>query len=372
MKPSFFTKPLPNLYTIATGLYPENHGIISDSMWDPEFNKTFLYQYTSGKDPKWWEEGEPIWVTAKKQGKKVNVYNWPGSNIKIHGIYPDSFLSQSWTTPFKDEIDTIVEWLGDEEADLVLMHMNGLYRYPYLAVAERKAKLIDEALSYLFYRLTTDFLLNEINVIIVSDKGSVNVSTSSDHVIKLSDYVNVSDVIYTGRTDGGSAGLWPKRNQTEKIYRELLKAYPKLIVYKKEHIPEKFHIKKHKRCPPLLVVADERYYIKSFYQYYSHFTQFIISDGYSPDVMDLRAIFYAVGPYFKQNYVINNLDSVNIYSIICHILDIKPSAHNGSWKDVSHILTSPKKIEYASGVASIKFSVIIIFVNVICLTLNLF
>ncbi|MDQ3219166.1 MAG: alkaline phosphatase family protein, partial [Acidobacteriota bacterium] len=34
MIPSFPTKTFPNHYTIATGLYPENHGIIENNIWD--------------------------------------------------------------------------------------------------------------------------------------------------------------------------------------------------------------------------------------------------------------------------------------------------------------------------------------------------
>lgn len=41
MVPSFPTKTFPNHYTIVTGLYPENHGIVSNTMYDPEFDAVF-------------------------------------------------------------------------------------------------------------------------------------------------------------------------------------------------------------------------------------------------------------------------------------------------------------------------------------------
>ncbi|MEO7659373.1 MAG: alkaline phosphatase family protein, partial [Pyrinomonadaceae bacterium] len=34
MIPSFPTKTFPNHYTIATGLYPQNHGIVENSVFD--------------------------------------------------------------------------------------------------------------------------------------------------------------------------------------------------------------------------------------------------------------------------------------------------------------------------------------------------
>ena len=33
--PSFPTKTFPNHYTIATGLYPDHHGIVNNSFYDP-------------------------------------------------------------------------------------------------------------------------------------------------------------------------------------------------------------------------------------------------------------------------------------------------------------------------------------------------
>src|SRR2546426_12343518 len=75
--PSFPTKTFPNHYTIATGLYPQNHGIVENSIFDQGFNATF-----TGSNPeevqngRWWL-GEPIWITAEKQGQKTAPFFWP-------------------------------------------------------------------------------------------------------------------------------------------------------------------------------------------------------------------------------------------------------------------------------------------------------
>ena len=55
----FPTKTFPNHYSIVTGLYPESHGIVSNSFYDPILNDSFNYQSDlSNKDGKWWG-GEP-------------------------------------------------------------------------------------------------------------------------------------------------------------------------------------------------------------------------------------------------------------------------------------------------------------------------
>src|ERR1700730_15607163 len=41
MIPSFPSKTFPNHYTIATGLYPQDHGIVENTVFDKGFNATF-------------------------------------------------------------------------------------------------------------------------------------------------------------------------------------------------------------------------------------------------------------------------------------------------------------------------------------------
>ena len=41
--PVFPTKTFPNHYSIITGLFPENHGLVSNSMYDPVFDATFRW-----------------------------------------------------------------------------------------------------------------------------------------------------------------------------------------------------------------------------------------------------------------------------------------------------------------------------------------
>ena len=37
--PVFVSKTFPNHYSIATGLYPENHGLIGNHFYDPKFEE---------------------------------------------------------------------------------------------------------------------------------------------------------------------------------------------------------------------------------------------------------------------------------------------------------------------------------------------
>src|SRR3569832_333763 len=41
MTPSFPSKTFPNLYSIVTGLYPGDHGIVANAFWDPDRAASF-------------------------------------------------------------------------------------------------------------------------------------------------------------------------------------------------------------------------------------------------------------------------------------------------------------------------------------------
>ena len=66
MMPSYPTITFPNHYSIITGLYPESHGIIGNEFYDPDLKDKFSI-YTGATDPKWWQNGEPLWTTVRKQ-----------------------------------------------------------------------------------------------------------------------------------------------------------------------------------------------------------------------------------------------------------------------------------------------------------------
>ncbi|MBA2620156.1 MAG: alkaline phosphatase family protein, partial [Acidobacteria bacterium] len=89
MTPSFPTKTFPNLYTIATGLYPEHHEIIENNIAD--FGAVFrIDNKKEVQNPRWWL-GEPVWVTAEKQGQIAAAYFFPGTETAIEGVRPDYF-----------------------------------------------------------------------------------------------------------------------------------------------------------------------------------------------------------------------------------------------------------------------------------------
>ncbi|MEZ5072812.1 MAG: alkaline phosphatase family protein [Bacteroidales bacterium] len=73
---------------LATGLVPDHHGIINNNFYAEELGGIYRIgdqdMVTNGKA----YLGEPIWVTAEKQGVRAGCYYWVGSEAEIQGVRP--------------------------------------------------------------------------------------------------------------------------------------------------------------------------------------------------------------------------------------------------------------------------------------------
>ncbi|MDQ3056884.1 MAG: ectonucleotide pyrophosphatase/phosphodiesterase, partial [Pseudomonadota bacterium] len=77
MKTSYPSLTFPNHYTLVTGLRPDRHGIVHNTMRDAELGDFALSKRDALGDGRWWA-GEPIWVGAAKAGLPSATLFWPG------------------------------------------------------------------------------------------------------------------------------------------------------------------------------------------------------------------------------------------------------------------------------------------------------
>ena len=63
--------------------------------------------------------------------------------------------------------------------------------------------------------------------------------------------------------------------------------------------------------------------------------------GYDNGLQSMRPIFMAQGPDFKRGYVKpGEMLQVDIYSILCHLLQIKCEPHDGDFTRVADLLVA--------------------------------
>src|SRR5206468_3096761 len=61
--------------------------------------------------------------------------------------------------------------------------------------------------------------------------------------------------------------------------------------------------------------------------------------GWDNELPSMRAIFMGKGPAFKRSFEFDTLNNVDVYHIVCHILNLKPNVHanDGSINDLLDI-----------------------------------
>lgn len=118
LMPVFPSVTFPNHYSIATGLYPGTHGIVSNAFFDSGLNETFNYSnHSNNLDSKWWK-GEPIWKTAQRFGQSSAVIMWPGSEA----ILPDFLIPYS-SMDVIQKCNHIIDWYENYDIQLFMMYL---------------------------------------------------------------------------------------------------------------------------------------------------------------------------------------------------------------------------------------------------------
>ena len=120
LRPRFISKTFPNHYSLVTGLNEQTHGIVANRFFDPDANASFSPNSDASF---WWNGGEPLWVTAVRDGRDARVYFWPGSDVEIQGVRPTEFRAYEKTVSFDARVDAVARWVLDAVHELSLIHI---------------------------------------------------------------------------------------------------------------------------------------------------------------------------------------------------------------------------------------------------------
>lgn len=342
--PSFPTKTFPNHYTMVTGLYPGHHGLVANNMYDPDFDATYGLDDRPAVGDGRWYGGEPIWVTAQKQGLRTAPLFWPGSEAEIGGVRPTYHEPYDGNMSNRARIDRILGWLDqppERRATFLTIYFSTVDdaahdfnpdRSPEVARAVRE---VDSDIGYLVRELERRDRLTETNLILVSDHGMA--PTSPERAICLDDYIDLEEANVIDWDP--VLALWPQPENRERIYAALTGAHPRLSVYRKREIPERFHYREHRRIPPILGVADEGWTITTRTRLEASPEDYHGgSHGYDNELVSMGALFLAAGPAFRQGVVVPPFANIHLYELMCHILGIEPAPNDGNLDAVRELL----------------------------------
>lgn len=338
LKPSFPTKTFPNHYSIATGLYPDHHGIVLNSFYDEASNRYYSIPDRVAVEDGSFYGGEPIWVTAEKQGVQTGSYFWVGSESEIAGHRPKYWKEYDHDFPYKQRVDSVIAWLSKPEAvrpHLIMWYFDepdntGHIDGPDSPELMAKIVQLDFMLGYFLIELDKLSIAQNVNVIVTSDHGMSNIS--DERKVNLMDHI---DVEWIAEMQGYSPNfnIKAKEGQVDNIYNAL-KDVEGISVWKTGELPQRLNYGNHPRTLDVVVVADSSYSVVD---------EPVKIDskgahGYDNANTDMHAIFYAYGPAFKEKYTSPTFNNVDIYPLICEILNLQPQVVDGNLENVKGIL----------------------------------
>ena len=338
MTPVYPSLTFPNHYSIVTGLVPDHHGIVHNTMRDPELGGFKLSDRAAVGDGRWWG-GEPIWVGAEKAGLRSATLFWPGSEAEIAGVRPTRWRPFDDKMPLHARVDTVVGWLSEPDATRPRIatlyfetvdhasHAHG----PDSPQARDAIRAVDTAIGRLLDGLTARGRLEDTDLIVVSDHGMVTVPPGN--VIAVEDMATLEEAVVV--TVGQVVTMIPKPGFEATVERKLLGAHPQYDCWRKGELPARRRYGTHPRIPPIVCQMHEGWDALPREAMAKRPPHDRGSHGYDPALPSMRALFLARGPSFRRGVVIEPFVNVDVYPLLARLIGIEAAATDG---DIASLL----------------------------------
>ena len=337
MVPSYPSSTFPNHFTLATGLVPDHHGIVNSQFWAPEKGELFSMGDSATRYNPYYFGGEPIWVTAKKQGVKSASIYWVGSDVAIQGLYPDYYLrwdnEPRLTYPQRvEEALRIAKLPESERPSLLMVYFDepDWTTHHYGPIAEESEAVIEEldSLMGILYRGLKE-LDYGVNLIVTSDHGMTEIS--DEKFISIEQSVNpdwVERIVSTNPTS-----IFCKEGCRDSLFNQLSKV-KHISVWRKEEVPAHLNYGTSNHLGDLIVAPDLGW------QFATTPRGLKGAHGYDINEPDMQIIFRACGPDFKRGYTLpHSFSNVDLYSILAELLKIEPAKTDGSLEKVQELFS---------------------------------
>ncbi|XP_071256681.1 ectonucleotide pyrophosphatase/phosphodiesterase family member 7-like [Salvelinus alpinus] len=381
--PPYLTITSPTHFTLLTGRYIENHGVIHNMWFNITTSEKLPYYATQFKN-EWWDNGTlPIWITAQRQGLRAGSLHFPGTQSTYQGetqtvkeVEP-RFYDYKNETKWQENVEKVMgTWFSEMDLDFVSLYFGepdgtGHKYGPDSPERREMVKQVDRTVGYIRSLAEQNGLADSLNIIITADHGMSNVYRNGlVKEITLSRIPGFSfrDIAFHLVDFGPSGMLLPKKGMLDKVYNALKGAHPHLHVFKKEEMPKRLHFANNNRILPIILFSDPGYVINGFLP-----VQFNAGEhGFDNEEMDMKPFFRAVGPAFQKNLEVGPFETVNIYPLMCHILGIKPDPNDGHLDATKHMLVSATedlrqdiKSNIFVGLAAVAGFLVVVFIAVV-------
>lgn len=344
MRPAFPSLTFPNHYTLVTGLYPDHHGIVDNTMDDPTLAHPHftLSDPAANHDPAWWEEATPLWVSVQRQGGHAATLFWPGSETDIHGARPDHWLSYDKGMADSDRVGQVLAWLDlppAERPSFLTLYFDkvdtaGHHEGPDSAGVNQALGEVDGAIGQLLEGLKQRGLDGKVDLIVVADHGMA--ALAPERTLFIDDIVPPAEIRIV--TEGAMMGLVPVAGAEGQVGKALFSARNHMVCRKKQDMPERLHYGGNPRVPPILCLAETGWVITTHEAMAKRKSPYLGTHGFDNQAPDMAALFIANGPDFRAGVKHAGFDNVDIYPLMAKLLGVTPEPNDGKLADVADML----------------------------------
>ena len=233
--------------TLATGCWPEHHGVVANAYLEPSDHH--LVRYAGRAED---IQREPLWAAATRSGVRTAVYHWVGATGPWQGFspwrmqafrlgHPDT-EGMAWCEPaLRDGAKLVMAYLSgtDEEG-----HLHG----PGSPEVKAKLKQLDDELAPWLTRLRAEH--PGLRVLLTADHGMAPMRRR----ISLPEVLKGLPVELIAH--GGSAYIYLRRPaDARRAAARLRKAG--LTVWTRAEVPARYHLGGSARVGDLVVLAPE-------------------------------------------------------------------------------------------------------------------
>ena len=340
MRPSFPSKTFPNHYALVTGLRPDRNGIVDNNMYDPAISpqEFTMSARPVNSDPRWWNQAEPIWVTAEKAGVRTATMFWPGSDVAIRGVLPSRWKLFDVKLPAEARVDQALAWLDGPWAKrprLLTLYFDdvdtaGHEFGPDTPGLNAAAAKVDAAIGRLVAGLAARAIV--ANIVVVADHGMA--ALSPERRIFADDLVPIAEVKTV--TMGPFMSLYPLPGHEAEVAKALLQPHAHMQCWRKGEIPARYHYGRNPRVPPLFCLAQTGWSITTHdakpkkTEWGNH--------GFDPFDPTMAAVFIAHGPAFHRGARLESFDNVDVYPLLARLLGVVPRANDGTLAELAPAL----------------------------------
>uniref|UniRef100_A0A3B4AHA2 ENPP1-3/EXOG-like endonuclease/phosphodiesterase domain-containing protein n=1 Tax=Periophthalmus magnuspinnatus TaxID=409849 RepID=A0A3B4AHA2_9GOBI len=329
MRPVYPSKTFPNLYSLATGLYPESHGIVGNTMHDPVFNATFTLRGREKLNHRWWGELLLLLILLLL--------------LLLLLLYVSLSVCSALfrVIPLERRILTILNWLhlpDNVRPYVYAVHSEqpdtfGHRLGPLSSELDNPLREIDNVIGQLMNGLKQMNLHRCVNVIIVGDHGMEEAHCDRTEFL-ISYPLNIDEI----NLIPGSLGRIRPRDPKSPTCTALLLLLLMLCKmptqhfkpYLKQHLPKRLHYANNRRIEDVHLLMERK-------------TRCLFNGdhGFDNKINSMRTIFIGHGPSFKFRKMVPEFENIELYNVMCDLLDLSPAPNNGTYGSLNDMLRNP-------------------------------